>query len=67
MALFDIASNRAGHQPHVSKSPRAANKPSRDWRSVTREIAGTFFVLMGLAVGLLMLRFALVLMNGVLH
>jgi hypothetical protein len=36
------------------------------WRSAL-EVAGVFLVLMGIAVGILMRRFALVLSHGVLH
>ena len=45
----------------------AAEKHQNTWQRATLEIAGTFLVLMGIAVGILALRFALLLIHGSLH
>jgi hypothetical protein len=37
------------------------------WRRSALEVAGAFLVLMGIAAGILALRFMLVLSHGVLH
>jgi hypothetical protein len=37
------------------------------WRRTALEVAGTFLVLMAIGIGILTLRFVLVLMHGSLH
>jgi len=67
MASLDVARGRARRQAHLPKRVSAADKQQRKWHRVTLELVGTFFVLTSIAIGLLTLRFALVLMHGVLH
>jgi hypothetical protein len=42
-------------------------KRQNTWQRTAIEVAGAFLVLMAIAVGILALRFALVLMHGSLH
>jgi hypothetical protein len=45
----------------------AATRVAVSWRRTMLEGVGTFFVLAGIAVGILTLRLALVLIHGVMH
>jgi hypothetical protein len=45
----------------------AAVKQQGTWRTATLELFGTFFVLIGVAVGLLTLRLLFVLIHGASH
>ena len=67
MALLDVSRDRVGRQSHVPKRASDAGRQLSTWRKAVLEIVGTFSVLIGIAVGILTLRFALVLMHGVLH
>jgi hypothetical protein len=58
MALMNLAATR------VAVSATAAHRHSA-WCRTVLETVGTFFVLAGIAVGILTLRFALVLIHGV--
>jgi hypothetical protein len=70
MALMDLAKGRV---EHLSGGPRPASrtKATREyqctWQRAALEVAGTFLVLMGIAIGILTLRFALVLFHDFLR
>jgi hypothetical protein len=64
---LDVVRGRVRRQPQMPKRLSAVGRHQCSWRSVTLECVGTFFVLIGLAIGLLTLRFALVLVHGLLH
>jgi hypothetical protein len=70
MALLDVGRSRAAH---LQKAPTSVNRTSvteerqRGWQRTALEIAGTFLVLMGIAVGVVTLRLALVLMHGIVQ
>jgi hypothetical protein len=70
MALLDFGRSGVGR---LSKAPSPASwtslgkrQRSTWWRSALK-VAGTLFVLMGIAIGILTLRLALVLSHGVLY
>jgi hypothetical protein len=67
MALLDFGRSRVtrlrGHPP---PSTTAETRQST-WQRTALGLAGTFLVLMGIGIGILTLRFVLVLMHGVLH
>ena len=70
MALLDFGRSGVGR---LSKAPNPASRTPLEkgqrgtwWRSALK-VAGTLFVLMGIAIGILTLRLALVLSHGVLH
>ena len=67
MALLDTARGRIRYQSLTSGRVLAAVKQQRTWRMAMLEFFGTFFVLVGLAIGLLTLRLLLVLIHGALH
>jgi hypothetical protein len=46
---------------------RGYGAPSRHMATTVLEVVGTFLILAGIAVGILTLRFALVLIHGVIH
>jgi hypothetical protein len=69
MALMDLTATRVA----VSSPPRgsvnhatAAHRHST-WQRTLLDAVGTFLILAGIAVGILTLRFALVLIHGVMH
>jgi hypothetical protein len=69
MALMNLAAIRVA----ISSPPRGsvnyattAHRHST-WHRTVLEAAGIFFVLAGIAVGILTLRLALVLIHGVMH
>jgi hypothetical protein len=70
MALLDFGIGRVAR---LSRAPGAINRATAldehrsTWQRTALELAGTFLVLTGIAVGILTLRLALVLMHGVLH
>ena len=67
MAVLDYGRSRVTRlRGHPSPSS-AAEARQHAWPRTGREAARTFLVLMGIGVGILTLRFALVLMHGVLH
>ena len=69
MALIDLAATRvAVSSPSRGSVDHAttAHRPST-WHRTVLETVGTFFVLAGIAVGILMLRLALVLIHGVMR
>jgi len=61
-----MESARDGGGPHVLSGASATRLPST-WQRMTLELIGTFFVLMGIAVGVLTLCFALVVVDGITH
>ena len=67
MALLDFGGSRVtrlrGHPPPTT--PAQARQST--WQRTGFEVAGTFLVLMGIGIGILTLRFVLVLMHGILH
>jgi hypothetical protein len=69
MALMNLAATPVA----VSSPPRgsvnhatAAHRHST-WQRTLLDAVGTFLILAGIAVGILTLRFALVLIHGVMH
>ena len=64
MAFMESA--RDGGEPHVLSGASATCRPST-WQRMTLELIGTSFVLMGIAVGVLTLCFALVVVHGIMH
>jgi hypothetical protein len=70
MALLDFDKDRVARRsraPSPANWVTAAEKHHSTWQRTALEIAGTFLVLIGIAVGILTLRFALVLMHGILQ
>jgi uncharacterized BrkB/YihY/UPF0761 family membrane protein len=68
MALMDFPRSRDDllSPPRGTVNRVTATEKRRNiWQRTALEIAGTFLVLMGIAVGILMLRFALVLLHGI--
>jgi hypothetical protein len=70
MALMDFDRSGVGRLSKApspaSRTPLGKGQRSTWWRSALK-VAGTLFVLMGIAIGILTLRLALVLSHGVLH
>jgi hypothetical protein len=70
MALMDFAKGRVEHLPGGS-SPLSRTKATRKrqptWQRAALQVAGSILVLIGIAIGILTLRFALVLMHGFLQ
>jgi hypothetical protein len=67
MALLDFGrSHVARLQGHPPPSTAVEARQST-WQRTALEVAGTFLVLMVIGIGILTLRFVLVLMHGVLH
>jgi hypothetical protein len=66
MAFMGSARDRVGGGPHVLSGASATRRPST-WQRIALELIGTFFVLVGIAVGVLTLCFALVLVHGIMH
>jgi hypothetical protein len=62
MALLNFAGDRAQPQSHKRKGGRVG-----PWQATILEFIGTLFVLMGILVGILTLRLALVLMHEFMH
>ena len=69
MALMNLAATRVAvsSPPRGSVNHATTTHHHRTWYRTTLEAVGTFFVLAGIAVGILTLRFALVLIHGVMH
>jgi F0F1-type ATP synthase assembly protein I len=63
VALLDVARGRVARQSQVPGRDR--QRSTR--RKVALEFVATFLVLMGIFIGILTLRFALVLMHGIPH
>ena len=68
MAILNLAPTRpAGSlQPPGVVEKAATARRQNTWHRTVLEAAGTFFLLAGIAVGILTLRFALVLIHGVM-
>ena len=64
MAFMESARDGAG--PHVLRGASATRRPST-WQRMTLDLIATFFVLMGIAVGVLTLCFALVVVHAIMH
>jgi hypothetical protein len=67
MVFLNVAKGRIRHQPPAPKRVSAEIDQQRKWHRAMLEFVGTSFVLVGLGIGLLTLRFVLVLMHGMLH
>ena len=69
MALMNLAATRVAvsSPPRGSVNHATTAHRNRTWYRAMLEAVGTFFVLAGIAVGILTLRFALVLIHGVMH
>jgi hypothetical protein len=67
MTLLDLSRSRAsslrGHPPPLT----AAEARQSAWQRTALGLTRTFLVLTGIGIGILTLRFVLVLMHGVLH
>ena len=68
MALMDLAASRAAVSSPSRGSVNHATTAHRHstWHRAVLDVVGTFLVLAGIAVGILTLRFALVLIHGVM-
>jgi hypothetical protein len=60
MVFLDVGEGRVRYQPPVPKRVSAEINQQRKWHRAMLEFVGTSFVLMGLGIGLLTLRFVLV-------
>jgi hypothetical protein len=67
MALLDLSRSRATNPQGRPPPSTAAEARQSTWRRSASGLAGTFLVLIGIGIGILTLRFALVLMHGVLQ
>ena len=67
MALLNFVGGRAEPQSYTLRRPRAVNSRVGTSRRTVLEVIGTFLVLIGISVGVLALRLALVLIHGVMH
>jgi hypothetical protein len=69
MALLDFGGSRATrlheHPPPLTLTDAQARQST--WQRTGFEVAETFLVLIGIGIGILTLRFVLVLMHGFLH
>jgi hypothetical protein len=68
LALLDFDRSRVtrlAKVPNPVDRVTAAEKHQSTWQRAALEIAGTFLVLMGIAVGILALRLALILTHGI--
>jgi len=65
VALLDVARTRISR--HSLEKASAADGRLSTRRKAALELVAAFLVLMGIAIGILSLRFALVLMRGALH
>jgi len=65
MALMESARDPVG-EPHVLSGASATRRPST-WQRMAHELIGSFFVLIGVAVGVLTLCFAIVLVHGIMR
>lgn len=70
MVLFDFARAGAVRHPMASSSVNHAtvrHEKQSTWARAALGVVGTLFVLMGVAIGVLTLRFILVFAHGVLQ
>ena len=67
MAFQDLRRTPVTYQSQTCELAPHAKSKVGTWQRVALEFVGTFFVLMGIAIGILALRFALVMMHGWLH
>jgi hypothetical protein len=66
MALLNFAGDRAQPQSYTRKRRGAVEGRLSSWQRAILEFIGTLLVLMGISVGILTLRFALVLMHQIM-
>jgi hypothetical protein len=69
MAFMNLAPTRAAASSQAPRSVKHAATAHHQgtWQRTVLEVVGTFLILAGIAVGILTLRFALVLIHGVIH
>jgi hypothetical protein len=67
MALLDFGGSRATRLHEHPPPPTAAQARQSTWQRTGLEVARTFLVLIGIAIGILTLRLVLMLMHGFLH
>jgi hypothetical protein len=69
MTLMDLTATRVAvsSPPRGSVNHAAAAHRHSTWQRMLLDAVGTFLILAGIAVGILTLRFALVLIHGVMH
>ena len=65
MALLNFAGDRAQPQSYRHEGRGGVEGKRSSWQRAILEFIGTLLVLMGISVGILTLRFALVLMHQV--
>jgi hypothetical protein len=68
MTIMNLAPTRPTDtlQPLGVVEKAATVRRQNAWHRIVLEVVGTFFLLAGIAVGILTLRFALVLIHGVM-
>jgi hypothetical protein len=67
MALLDLSRSQASSLRGHSPSSTGTEARQSTWQRAALGLTGTFLVLMVIGIGILTLRFVLVLMHGVLH
>jgi hypothetical protein len=69
MAFINFAPTRAAESSQASRSVNNASSVRHQgtWRRTALEAVGTFLILAGIAIGILALRFALVLVHGIMR
>ena len=69
MALMNLAATRVAVSPpsRVSVNHAATAHRHSTWRRAVLDAVGTFFVLVGIAMGILTLRLGLVFIHAVMH
>ena len=69
MAFMNLAATRVTVSSPSRGAANYATTAHRHstWQRTMLEVVGTFLILAGIAVGILTLRFALVLIHGVMH
>ena len=67
MALLEFGRGAVGQHASTPRCASVGGKQEHKLQKIALQLVGTFCVLMGIAIGVLALRFALVLMHGPLH
>ena len=67
MALLDLSRSRTTRLHEHPPPSTAAQARQSTWQRTGLEVAGTSLVLIGIGIGILTLRFVLMLMHGFLH
>lgn len=67
MALLHLGRSHVARLQGRPPRSTAVETRQSSWQRTALEVAGTFLVLMAIGIGILTLRFVLVLMHGFLH